>query len=167
MKKVIASILFRSDLKRKRGQWMRPVGKVAAIYQSVKKGQRIHLDQPAQFIEGFGLEGDSHGGRDKRQVCLIGRDSKKRLAEMNGVGLCTDRFNENITTADIKLFKLPLGSRVKIGETLQEITQIGKKCFGCEIADQDGKCILANEVVFTAVIEGGYIKEGDPITVIE
>jgi MOSC domain-containing protein YiiM len=144
-----------------------PVGKVTAIYQSIEKGEQIRLDQPALFIAGFGLEGDSHGGRDRRQVCLFGLSSIEQLKKADGAGLCTRRFKQNITTADIKLFKLPLGTQVKIGETLQEITQIGKKCFGCEIADQDGKCILANEVVFTAVIEGGYIKEGDFVTVIK
>lgn len=143
------------------------MGIVVAITKSVKKGDRLPLDQPVQFIEGFGLEGDSHGGRDKRQVCLFGRESNEQLVEMNAVGLCTGRFNENITTKDIALFKLPLGTRVKIGETIQEITQIGKKCFGCEIGDEDGTCVLANEVVFTAVIQGGFIKKGDSIEVVE
>lgn len=143
------------------------MGQVAVIYQSVKKGERIRLDQPALFISGFGLEGDSHGGRDKRQVCLFGLDSNDQLQKIGGAGLCTKRFNENITTAGIELFRLPLGTRLKIGETIQEITQIGKKCFGCEIGDENGKCPLANEVVFTAVITGGFIKAGDTIAVVE
>lgn len=143
------------------------MGKVAAIYQSVKKGERIRLDQPALFIPGFGLEGDSHGGRDQRQVCLFGMHSNDQLQKIGGAGLCTGRFNENITTADIALYLLPVGTRLKIGETIQEITQIGKKCFGCEIGDAKGKCVLANEVVFTAVIEGGHIKQGDSIVVME
>lgn len=143
------------------------MGKVVAIYQSVKKGERIRLDQPALFIPGFGLEGDSHGGRDLRQVCLFGLNSNEQLQKLDGAGLCTGRFNENITIDGIALFQLPIGSRVKIGETIQEITQIGKKCFGCQIADENGKCVLANEVVFTAVITGGYIKEGDTVAVVD
>ncbi|WP_373483291.1 MOSC domain-containing protein [Acetobacterium sp.] len=143
------------------------MGRVAAIYRSVKKGERIRLDQPALFISGFGLEGDSHGGRDQRQVCLFGLNSNEQLQKLGGAGLCTGRFNENITTDGIDLFQLPLGTRVKIGETIQEITQIGKKCFGCEIGDENGSCVLAHEVVFTAVIEGGFIKEEDTIAVVE
>ncbi|OFV69863.1 MOSC domain-containing protein [Acetobacterium wieringae] len=142
------------------------MGKVSAVYRSVKKGERNRLDQPALFIPGFGLEGDHHGGRDQRQVCLFGRDDTDQIKIINGAGLCTGRFNENITTEGIELFKLPLGTRVKIGETIQEITQIGKKCFGCEIGDENGKCVLANEVVFTAVIVGGNIKAGDTIAVL-
>lgn len=143
------------------------MGKVTAIYRSVKKGERIRLDQPALFIPGFGLEGDSHGGRDKRQVCLFGLNSTEQLQKIGGAGLCTGRFNENITTTGIELFRLPLGTWLKIGGTVQEISQIGKKCFGCEIGDENGKCLLANEVVFTAVIIGGFIKVGDPIEVME
>lgn len=143
------------------------MGRVVAIYRSVQKGERIRLDQPALFISGFGLEGDSHGGRDQRQVCLFGLNSNEQLQKLGGAGLCTGRFNENITIDGIDLFQLPLGTRVKIGETIQEITQIGKKCFGCEIGDENGRCVLANEVVFTAVIEGGLIKEDDSIAVVE
>ena len=146
---------------------MIPLGKVTAIYLSVKKGERIRLDQPGLFIPGFGLQGDSHGGRDQRQVCLFGVNSNEQLQKLGGAGLCTGRFNENITTAGIDLYQLSLGTRLKIGETIQEITQIGKKCFGCEIGDKDGKCVLANEVVFTAVIQGGVIKAGDTIAVME
>ena len=141
------------------------MGLVEAINLSVSKGKTVRLKGPGRFIEGFGLEGDRHGGKEKRQVSLFGRDSIRRMEEIGAKGLCSARFNENIITADIRLFELPVGTRLKIGETIQEISQVGKKCFGCEISSAEGQCPLADEVVFTAVIKGGVVKAGDPIEV--
>ena len=143
------------------------MGYVAAINKSIKKGCTVLLQEPGNFIEGFGLEGDSHGGRNHRQVSFFGQDSINRMAETSGIGLCTRRFNENIITENIRLFELKVGTVLKIGETTQKISQVGKKCFGCEIAGEDGKCSLANEVVFTSVIKGGLIKVGDTIEVLD
>ena len=143
------------------------MGRVEAINLSVSKGKTVRLDGPGRFIAGFGLEGDRHGGKENRQVSLFGRDSIRRLAEIGATGLCSARFNENIITADIRLFELPVGTRLQIGETIQEISQVGKKCFGCEISGADGRCPLANEVVFTAVIKGGVVKAGDAIVVLK
>ena len=43
-----------------------------------------------------------------------------------------------------------------------EMTQIGKECHhGCAIFQKMGDCIMPREGVFTRVLHGGYIKEGD------
>jgi len=53
---------------------------------------------------------------------------------------------------------------LKIGETIQEVTQIGKECHtGCAISQQVGKCIMPKEGIFTKVIKGGVVKKGDTI----
>ena len=76
-------------------------------------------------------------------------------------------FAENITTEGIVLHELPVGTRLKIGETIQEVTQIGKECHtGCAIAKQVGKCIMPKEGIFTRVIKGGLVKAGDKIEVL-
>lgn len=143
------------------------MGRVAFINRSIKKGHTVRLEEPGNFIEGFGLEGDSHGGRNHRQVSLFGQESIDQMKKITGTGLCTGRFNENIITEDIRLFELKVGTVLKIGETIQKISEVGKSCFGCEISGDDGKCPLASEVVFTSVVKGGVIKEGDPIEVLE
>ena len=69
-----------------------------------------------------------------------------------GIGLCVGKFAENVTTEGICLYELPVGTKLKIGETLHEVTQIGKKCHagdGCEIAKLTGKCIMPKEGIFT------------------
>ena len=77
-------------------------------------------------------------------------------------------FAENITTEGITVYELPVGTRLKIGETLQEVTQIGKQCHkGCEIAKKVGDCVMPREGIFTIILKGGVVKPGDTIEVLE
>ncbi|OZV10211.1 MOSC domain-containing protein, partial [Tissierella sp. P1] len=49
----------------------------------------------------------------------------------------------------------------------QEVTQIGKECHtGCAISQKVGKCVMPKEGIFTKVLKGGIIKEGDKIEII-
>ncbi|MDD3306387.1 MAG: MOSC domain-containing protein [Acetobacterium sp.] len=143
-------------------------GKVIAINISEKKGIIKKPIEVGNFIENFGLEGDAHGGDWHRQVSLLGQESVDKMIAMGATGLSAGSFAENITTEGICVYQLPIGTRLRIGETLQEVTQIGKKCHtGCEISKQVGDCVMPREGIFTIVLEGGTIKAGDTITVVE
>ena len=66
------------------------------------------------------------------------------------------------------MFTLPVGTIIQIGETIHQVTQIGKKCHaadGCEVARTVGMCIMPKEGIFTKVIKGGTVKVGDEIIV--
>lgn len=142
-------------------------GKVLSINISDKKGivkQPIH---EGIFIEEFGLENDAHGGDWHRQVSLLGIESFDKMENEGIEGLVPGIFAENITTEGLVLYELPIGTRLVIGETIQEVTQIGKECHtGCEISQKVGKCVMPKEGIFTKVIKGGLIKKGDIIEVI-
>ncbi len=48
-----------------------------------------------------------------------------------------------------------------------EVIQIGKECHnGCVIKQTVGDCIMPREGVFANVIEGGILREGDPVKVL-
>jgi molybdenum cofactor synthesis domain-containing protein len=51
------------------------------------------------------------------------------------------------------------------GETVLELTQVGKKCHGkgCAIYKQTGECVMPDEGVFCRVIHGGKLKAGDQL----
>ena len=77
-------------------------------------------------------------------------------------------FAENITTEGIVLYELPVGTKLKIGDTIQEVTQIGKECHtGCAIAQKVGECVMPKEGIFTKVLQAGKVKVGDSIEEIE
>lgn len=146
---------------------MNKVGKVLDINISEKKGVIKKPIGEGVFIEDFGLEKDAHAGKWHRQVSLLGIESFRKMEELGVKGLEHGMFAENITTEGIILYELPIGTRLRIGETIQEVTQIGKECHtGCAIAKQVGKCIMPKEGIFTKVIKGGTVKPGDTIEVL-
>ncbi len=145
---------------------MNKIGKVLDINISEKKGIIKKPIKEGIFIEDFGLEGDAHAGKWHRQVSLLGVESFQKMKELGIEGLEHGNFAENITTEGITLYELPIGTKLKIGETIQEVTQIGKECHaGCAISKQVGKCIMPKEGIFTKVIKGGVVKPGDIIEV--
>ncbi len=85
-----------------------------------------------------------------------------------GANVSPGNFAENITTEGIELLELSVGSKLKLGESVElEITQFGKKCHSrCEIFEQVGDCIMPREGVFAKVIKAGQINVGDVIEVI-
>ena len=62
-----------------------------------------------------------------------------------------------------------MGTRFRInGSVLLEMTQIGKECHAhCAIYHQVGDCIMPREGVFAIVLEGGEVKPGDEIKMLE
>lgn len=144
------------------------MAKVVAINISEKKGTIKEPIKEGNFIKGFGLEEDAHGGDWHRMVSLLAQESIDKMISRGVEGLEPGMFAENITTEGIELHTLPIGTRLKIGNTLQEVTQIGKECHtGCAIKTQVGKCIMPTEGIFTRIIEEGKVQTGDGIEVIK
>lgn len=140
--------------------------KVVSINISKEKGVVKHPIEEGLFLEDFGLEDDAHSGKWHRQVSLLGMESFEKMKKEGAEGLVPGIFAENITTEGLILYELPIGSKIVIGETIHEVTQIGKECHsGCEIAKKVGKCVMPEEGIFTRVLKGGKIKAGDKIEV--
>jgi MOSC domain-containing protein YiiM len=88
------------------------------------------------------------------------------MTALGAKDLSAGKFAENITTEGITLYELPVGTVLKIGETIMEVTQIGKKCHSeCEIFKQVGDCVMPREGIFAKVLKEGWIKAGDEIEV--
>ncbi len=143
--------------------------KIVAVCISKEKGMRKESISEAKLIPNWGMEGDAHAGKWHRQISLLSVTSIEKMREMGkekGLELVHGDFAENITTEGIELFELPVGTYLKAGKTLLEVTQIGKKCHhGCEIFKQIGQCIMPKEGIFTRVLVGGTIKAEDPIEI--
>ncbi|NRT92001.1 MOSC domain-containing protein [Clostridium beijerinckii] len=143
------------------------MAKVLSINISEKKGVIKTPIKEGIFIEEHGLKDDAHAGKWHRQVSLLAQESIDKMIKMGISDLDAGKFAENITTEGIILHELPVGTRLKIGETIQEVTQIGKECHkGCAIKNQVGTCIMPTEGIFTRIIQGGVIKSGDSIEIL-
>jgi MOSC domain-containing protein YiiM len=144
------------------------MAKIVAVCTSEKKGMRKKNVGAGSLVENFGIEGDAHGGDWHRQVSLLAMESIKKMQDM-GLDVGPGDFAENLTTEGIDLVNLPLGTKLKIGESgLGEVTQIGKECHTrCAIYYQAGDCVMPKEGIFIRVLEGGSINVGDSIEVMD
>lgn len=143
--------------------------KIAAVCISKEKGVRKENIGVAMLRANWGMEGDAHAGKWHRQISLLSVDSIEKMREIGrqrGLDLTPGDFAENLTTEGLELFKLPVGTYLKAGETLLEVTQIGKSCHHhCEIFKQVGQCVMPKEGIFTRVLVGGTIKTEDSIEI--
>jgi len=139
------------------------MAEVVAVCISEKKGERKKPVAEVALQVDHGIVGDAHAGNWHRQVSLLAQESIDKMRAL-GLDVTTGDFAENITTRGIDLVSLPIGSRLKIGQTLLEVTQIGKECHArCAIFYQAGDCVMPKEGIFAKVLAAGTIRAGDVI----
>jgi molybdenum cofactor synthesis domain-containing protein len=146
---------------------MSGTGKVIAVCISERKGTQKTEVPSIKLVPEWGIEGDAHAGKWHRQVSLLALE-KIEAFRAKGADVDYGAFGENIIVEGFDLRTLPVGTRFRIGDALLELTQIGKECHThCAIYHQVGDCIMPREGVFTVVLEGGEVKAGDSIELIE
>ena len=145
------------------------MARVISVNISEAKGIRKHEVSSIALRQGVGIVGDAHAGNWHRQISLLAEESIDKMRLMGLAGLTPGAFAENINTQGIELKALPVGIKLKVGECLLEVTQIGKDCHndGCAIQKAVGSCVMPTEGIFAIVIEGGTIQKGDEITVLQ
>lgn len=143
-------------------------GRVRAISVSSRRGTPKTNVPHAELKADFGIVGDAHAGGGSRQVSLLAIESSEHL-RASGVDVAPGEFAENITTQDLDLGALKIGSRLRIGRDVElEITQRGKRCHGrCAIQKRVGDCIMPRDGVFARVTRSGRIQVGDAMEVLD
>lgn len=143
------------------------MGIIKAVCTSPKKGMRKKDVGEGVLVVEHGLQGDAHAGPGHRQVSLLAMESIDKMRAL-GLNVGPGDFAENLTTEGIELLSLPLGTRLKIGAAIGEVTQIGKECHTrCAIYHQAGDCVMPREGIFVRIIQSGPVKAGDEIDIIK
>ena len=141
------------------------MAEVIAVCISERKGIRKHEIPSIRVQCGYGIVGDAHAGNWHRQISLLAEESVDKMRAL-GLTLQPGDFAENILTRGLELKSLPIGTRLRVGETLLEVTQIGKKCHNdCEIKKLTGSCVMPTEGIFAIVLQEGEIFPGDTVAV--
>ena len=139
---------------------------VLAVCTSEKKGVQKLAVPEISVEKGHGVKGDAHAGDWHRQVSLLAEESVDKVRALLP-DIAAGAFAENILTRGITLYELPVGTRLRVGEALLEVTQIGKECHhGCAIYQAMGDCIMPREGVFCRVLQGGVLKVGDDLQIV-
>ena len=167
---------------------------VKAVCISEKKGTVKTAVPEIELRASHGIDGDAHAGNWHRQVSLLGVESVERMrASLSAAPpgllpgasqaapqelppgashtapheLPPGAFAENILTEGLTLYALPVGTRLRVGGALLEITQIGKECHAdCEIRKLTGDCVMPREGVFAIVLEGARVRAGDAVALV-
>ena len=143
------------------------MAKVKAVCISEKKGTRKTEVPSINVVVNHGIVGDAHAGNWHRQISLLAEESIDKMRQ-SGLELTPGAFAENIVTEGIELKSLPVGTKLKVGNTVLEVTQIGKECHNdCEIKKGAGKCVMPTEGIFAIVKTEGIISPGDDVEVME
>jgi MOSC domain-containing protein YiiM len=143
-------------------------GRVLAVNISEEKGTKKINVHSCNLLKDFGLKGDAHAGPWHRQVSLLANESIEKM-RAKGLKVSYGDFAENITTEGVDLVRLPIGTEIRIGDSiLLRVTQIGKECHTrCAIYYQAGDCVMPKEGIFAEVVSEGKVKAGDEIIIFQ
>lgn len=141
------------------------MAEIVAVCISTEKGTQKSEVPEIQCKVRHGIVGDAHAGDWNRQISLLGEESVDKVRAVLP-DLPHGAFAENILTRGICLYELPVGTRLRAGEVLLEVTQIGKECHqGCAIRRLTGDCVMPREGIFAVVLEEGTVRAGDELVV--
>ena len=143
------------------------MAKVVSVNISEKKGNRKHEVQQIELRVGHGIQGDAHAGNWHRQISLLAEESIDTMRALGLANLTPGAFAENINTVGIDLKLLPVGTMLRVGACVLQVTQIGKECHndGCAIQKATGQCVMPTEGIFAVVVQGGLLQKDDEIAV--
>lgn len=143
------------------------MGKIRAICISRGRGTCKTPIDKAEFVADYGIKGDAHAGSWHRQISLLGTSAFENF-KGGSIELSPGVFGENILAEGFIFKELPVGTRLKAGEVILELTQIGKECHSnCEIREKTGDCVMPREGVFARVLHGGWLMPGLDLEVYE
>lgn len=142
-------------------------GRIVSVNTSPAKGTVKTPVGSAVLVKGLGLENDAHAAPGRRQVSLLARESIAKMRRKGIKGLRPGSFAENLTVSGLELWRLPVGTELRVGkQVVLRISQIGKECHtACAIRKAVGDCVMPREGVFAEVVVGGIVRKGDRITV--
>ena len=140
---------------------MQPQPIVAGLQVCPGTRQPMKPVTSARAVENLGLEGDRHARPDsKRQVLLIEAETLEKF------GLRVGEVKENITTRGIALMSLSVGTRLRVGEAVLELTGECRPCERMEELRPGLRQALGGQRGMLArVAQGGLLSVGDAIIV--
>ena len=140
-------------------------GDLLHICISEKKGIPKKAVKTGILVQHQGLQSDAHAGPGHRQISILDEADIDSMRS-KGLTLRPGAFGENLVFSGINLNELGIGTTLRIGESLLELTQIGKVCHDrCAIYSKTGDCIMPRTGIFARVLEGGEISPGMKVKV--
>jgi MOSC domain-containing protein YiiM len=142
------------------------VPRLVSVNTNTQKQFRKLPRAEGRLVANFGLEGDRHAGRERRQVSILNAETVFELAE-RGMPVEPGILGENITVEGVPVMQLPDGARLRIGEAELEITGDRPACKEMlEIHADVLKAMVGRAGKMARVVRGGIVRPGDSIELI-
>jgi MOSC domain-containing protein YiiM len=167
---------------------------MAGIVTAVSRSPTHSFTKPNAYsirlVAGLGVEGDAHQGvtvkhrsrlerfghlPNLRQVHLM---HAELFDELRGTGfaVAAGQMGENVTTEGVDLLGLPTGARLHLGpDAVVEVTGLRNPCrqldklqpglMAATLARDPEGNLIRKAGIMGIVVEGGEVREGDPIRV--
>ncbi len=133
------------------------MGKVLAINIGAERGIEKTSVNEVRIVEGWGLEGDAHGGDWDKQVSVLPVEALEKVPDQKKEEVFNCGPTENIAVSGIPLDEMTVGKIIRIGEAEIQILNIGKEVF----KEHGRPYIVSREGRFGRVVKGGRVSVGD------
>ncbi len=139
-------------------------GKVLALFESHKgKSNRIAKDDI--YLDEYGVLNDKFYAKDKERSVLVSSSYSYDIAEKHGIVLDYGDLGENIVL-DSNPYSLAVGTSIKIGEAIVEISQSCTICKSLTKVDSRLPKLLQNDRgIFVKVVKSGTVCIGSKVSI--
>lgn len=133
--------------------------RVAHIFRALKKRLPMEPLPAATFVENHGIAGCAHARPNGvRQILLVDQET------LTAMDLKPGLIRENITTEGLNVNGLAPGQRLRIGETILEVSAACTPCDQLEkIRPGLRRELYGRRGMLCRVLKGGTVNPGDPI----
>ncbi len=138
------------------------VGKVLELFIS-QQGEERRLSKDQLLLDFGGVVDDKFYNKDIKRSVLLATTDSYILAKENGIEMKFGTLGENILV-DFNPYSLEIGTQLKIGDVILEITQECTICNHLSIIDKKlPKLLKKDRGIFTKVAKIGLIKKDDKV----
>ncbi|MGE4419089.1 MAG: MOSC domain-containing protein [Sulfurimonas sp.] len=142
------------------------VGKVLELFISTKENSK-RINKSAINLDDFGVIGDKFYNKQINRSVLITSTHSYELIKSYDIDMPLGSLGENIFI-DYNPYNLPIGTQLKIGSTLLEISQNCTICTHLSAIDKRVPKLIKNDRgIFAKVIKGGEISKEDFVYIVE
>lgn len=141
------------------------IGEVIKIFIS-KRGVSQRTERTIIELDSKGILDDKFYAKNIERSILLTTVESYELALSHGIEMPYGSLGENILI-DYNPYSLAIGSQLKIGEVIVEITQNCTICNHLSSIDTALPTLLKDDRgVFVKVIEAGFIEKGDKLSLL-
>ena len=138
------------------------VGQVLKLFIS-KSGTSQRFDKASIDLDELGVLEDKFYGKNVQRSVLISSNDSYELIKRYGITMPFGYLGENILM-DFNPYSLAIGTQLKIGEAILEISQNCTICNHLAVLDVKIPTLLKDDRgIFTKVVKNGKIKDDDDI----